>query len=40
MRAADMEARTQELAEAFDGAYTYMKNARLISGGVVCEIRA
>lgn len=40
MNAADMEERTQELAEAFDGAYTYMQNARLISGGVVCEIRA
>ena len=40
MSAADMEVRTRRLAETFDGVYKYMQNARLISGGVVCEIRA
>ena len=37
--AADIEMRTQEMAAEFRGSYTYMQTARLISGGVVCEIR-
>ncbi|WP_313990472.1 GHMP kinase [uncultured Selenomonas sp.] len=40
MKAAAMERETRALAQEFDGVYTYMQTARLISGGVVCEIRA
>lgn len=40
MNASDMEEQTRKLAQEFDGTYTYMQNARLISGGVVCEISA
>ena len=39
MKAADVERRTQMLSAEFDGNYSYMHTVRLISGGVVCEIR-
>ena len=38
--ASDVERRTQELAAEFDGNYSYMQTARLISGGVICEIKS
>ena len=38
--ASDVERRTQELAAEFDGNYSYMHTARLISGGVICEIKS
>ena len=37
--AAAIEMRTQEMSTEFRGSYTYMQTVRLISGGVVCEIR-
>ncbi|EGK59858.1 GHMP kinase [Centipeda periodontii DSM 2778] len=40
MRAADVEQRTKELAAEFTEVYHYMQTARLISGGVICEIRS
>ncbi|WP_295164625.1 GHMP family kinase ATP-binding protein [Selenomonas sp. F0473] len=40
MPAADVARRTRQIAEAFAGRYAYMQTARLISGGIVCEIRA
>ena len=39
LRASDVERRTQELAAEFGENYSYMQTARLISGGVICEIR-
>lgn len=35
----DVAKKTQILAAEFDGRYRYMQTVRLISGGVVCEIR-
>ena len=40
LKASDVERRTQELAAEFGADYSYMQTARLISGGVVCEIRS
>lgn len=39
VKAADVTKRTQALAREFDGTYTYMQTARLIPGGIVCEVR-
>ena len=40
LKSMDVEQRTRELAAAFAGSYRYMRTERLISGGVVCEIRS
>ena len=37
---AAIDARTHQLAQEFYGTYAFMRQERLISGGVVCEIRA
>ena len=40
LKSMDVEQRTRELAATFAGSYRYMRTERLISGGVVCEIRS
>ena len=39
LSAVDMAQQTSELAAEFEATYHYMQTVRLISGGVVCEIR-
>ena len=39
LQSPDVVQKTQKLAAEFDGCYCYMQTVRLISGGVVCEIR-
>ena len=39
LQAQDVVRKTLKLAAEFDGRYRYMQTVRLISGGVVCEIR-
>ena len=38
--AGDIARRTEQIAQEFAGRYRYMQTVRLISGGVVCEIRS
>ena len=38
--AGDIARRTEQIAREFAGRYTYMQTVRLISGGVICEIKA
>ena len=40
MSAADVSRRTERLAHLFDGQFSYLQTARLIPGGVICEIKA